>query len=306
MDQSSSKSPGARARVAAHLILGPREEPFLGALCKSIEDACPLLIVNDNSPDPSPHRETLEQSAFARDGRLIVDRTPFTDFAAARNICMRLHREHGAGEWIAFIDADEVHGEAVNRIAANLHAVPAQYDFIDGYTWHFFQSFDRYMSIERRMAFFRFTAQVRWEGAVHEQLRGLSGERIALPYVYPHYGWLMPARHHAEKGRHYLSLGAAGQVVNESELDTVEAENYFEFAHRWATALRFTGTHPRAAQPTIARLRRERAHEFARVEQLVARNQPLRRRVQNVLMKMNYELRWRGRALNPLARRLLA
>jgi len=306
LDQSSSKSPGARPRVAAHLIVGPREEPFLGALCKSIEGACELLIVNDNSPDPSPHRQALEQSAFALEGRLILDRAPFTDFANARNICLRLHRERDAGEWIAFVDADEVHGEAVNRIAANLHAAPAHCDFIDGYTWHFFQSFERYMSIERRMAFFRFTPHVRWEGAVHEQLRGLSGERIALPYVYAHYGWVMPARRHAEKGRHYLSLGAAGQVVHESELDAVEAENYFEFAHRWATALRFTGTHPQAARPTIERLRRERAQEFARVEQLIARNQPFRQRVQNALVKMNYELRWRGRALNPQARRLLA
>ncbi len=306
MDQSSNKSPGARARVAAHLIVGPREEPFLGALCNSIEGSCDLLIVNDNSPHPSPHRTVLEQSTFAREGKLILDRTPFGDFAGARNICLQLHADHDAGDWIAFVDADEVHGEAVKRIAANLHAVPSQYDFVDGYTWHFFQSFDRYMSIERRMAFFRFTPKLHWEGSVHEQLRGLSGERIALPYVYAHYGWIMPARRHAEKGRQYLSLGADGRVVHESELDEVEADNYFEFTHRWATALRFTGSHPPAALPVIERIRAERTNEFLRVEQLIARNQPLKQRLRNALMKMNYELRWRGRALNPLARRLLA
>jgi hypothetical protein len=116
----------------------------------------------------------------------------------------------------------------------------------------------------------------------------------------------MPARSHAEKGRHYLSLGAPGEVVHESELDEVQAENYFEFAHRWATALRFTGAHPQPARAVIDRLRHERAEEFARVEQLIRERQPLGQRLRNAAMKLNYELRWRGRALNPLARRLLA
>ncbi len=306
MAQSNEESREKRPRVAAHLIVGPREEPFLGALCESLEGACQSLIVNDNSPDPSPHRAALESSAFALAGRLFLDRTPFTDFSSARNICLRLHRERDAGEWIAFVDADEVHGPAVARIARNLGEVPAEIDFVDGYTWHFFQSFERYMSIERRMAFFRFTPQARWEGSVHEKIQGLGGARLALPYVYAHYGWLMPARHHAEKGRQYLRLGASGEVVHESELDHVQAENYFEFAHRWAGALRFTGSHPPAAQPVIHRISRERADEFARVEQLIRECQPLQQRLRNALMKIHYDLRWRGRALNPQARRLLA
>jgi hypothetical protein len=303
--QNFMQSPG-RARVAAHLIIGPREEPFLGALCESLDGVCETLIVNDNAKDPSPHEATLQQTAFARGGRLIVDRTPFSDFSTARNICLRLHRERDAGDWVAFVDADEVHGGSVRRIAAHLDEVPAGIDFVDGYTWHFFQSFDRYMSIERRMSFFRFAPDVRWEGTVHEKLHGLHGTRFALPYVYAHYGWVMPARSHAEKGRHYLSLGAPGEVVHESALDEVNAENYFEFAHRWATALRFTGTHPGPARPVIERIRRERAQEFARIEQLIRECQPLAQRLRNAAMKLNYELRWRGRAFNPLARRLLA
>jgi len=294
------------ARIAAHLIIGPREEPFLGALCESLESTCQTLIVNDNSPDPSPHEATLEQTAFAKSDRLIVDRSPFSDFSTARNICLRLHAQHDAGDWIAFVDADEVHGSPARRIASHLHEVPSHIDFVDGYTWHFFQSFDWYMSIERRMAFFRFKPGLRWEGSVHEKLHGLDGERIALPYVYAHYGWVMPARSHAEKGRQYLSLGAAGEVVQESELGAVRAENYFEFKHRWATALRFTGSHPAAAKAAIERISRERAQEFARVERLIRANQPPAQRLRNAVIKLNYELRWRGRALNPPARRLLA
>src|ERR1700678_3479016 len=37
-----------RELVAAHLILGPREEPFLPALLASIERVADVLIVNDN------------------------------------------------------------------------------------------------------------------------------------------------------------------------------------------------------------------------------------------------------------------
>lgn len=306
MAQTSGHSPSAKPRVAAHLIVGPREEPFLAALCRSLEGACETLIVNDNAPDPSPHAQVLAESAFGKAGRLIVDRTPFADFSAARNVCMRLHAEHNAGDWIAFVDADEVHGPQVQRIARNLGRVPAGIDFVDGYTWHFFQSFDWYMSIERRMSFFRFRPDVRWEGRVHEQLRGLSGERIALPYVYAHYGWLMPAQHHAHKGRQYLSLGAPGRVLEEHEIEDVGVDTYFEFEHRWVNALRFTGSHPPAARESIERLRAERAADFARVDELVRERQTPSQRMRNAVMKFNYELRWRGRALNSQARRLLA
>ncbi|HLI94850.1 MAG TPA: glycosyltransferase [Candidatus Baltobacteraceae bacterium] len=306
MAQQFEESPAVCARVAAHLIVGPREEPFLGALCESLEGVCDLLIVNDNSPDPSPHAQTLAQSAFAKSGRMILDRTPFSNFAVARNICLRLHAEHDAGEWIAFIDADEVHGPTVRRIAVNLHLVPPEVDFVDGYTLHFFQSFDWFMSIDRRLSFFRYKPDIRWERSVHEQLAGLSGARVALPYLYAHYGWVVPAHQHALKGRQYLSLGAPGRVVEEEHIPSLEPETYFEFEQRWATAMRFRGEHPPAARATIERIRSERAKEFAQIDELVARHQTPVVRLRNAFRRLNYEQRWRARALNPLARLLLA
>ena len=293
-------------QIAAHLIVGKREEPLLPALLESIADACRVLIVNDNAPDPSPHTRVLQESRFAREERIIVDRTPFSDFATARNICLQLHHDAAAGDWVAFVDADEVHGSTVDRIAKNLSLVPQTVDIVEGYTWHFFASFDWYMSIERRMTFFRFTPLVRWEGAVHEQLRGLDGRRLVLPYVYAHYGWVMPVRTHAQKGRHYSALGAPGRTLSEQELEEVELDTYFEFARRWQHALRFRGRHPAAAIPIIESMRRERATEFALADSLVASNQHLPDRLRNAMMKLNYEQRWRSRALNPLALRLLA
>ncbi len=290
-------------RSAAHLIVGSRDEPFLKPLLESIVGAVDALVVNDNSNGTSPHEETLRASWFGRSGRLFVDRTPFTDFSTARNRCLDLHVRVGAGPWAAFVDADEVHGETFRRVARNVEAVPAEFDFVDAYTWHFFQSFDLYTSIERRMVFFRVKPGVRWEGPVHEQLRGLAGRRLALPYVYAHYGHVLPPRRHAEKGRQYAGLGQIGEVVPEEELDAIDPAVYFRAM--WPSVLRFTGAHPAAARSAVAELRQEYASQQARAAELARAAQPPWVRARNVALKLNYEQRWRSRALNPLARRLL-
>jgi Glycosyl transferase family 2 len=292
------------SRVAAHLILGPREEPFLGSLLESLQDACGMLLVNDNSADPSPHEATLSESAFARENRLIVDRTPFRDFAAARNICIRLHHEHDAGEWMLFVDADEVHGPQLERIARNLDRVPAEVGFIDGYTWHFFQSFDWYRSIERAKMFIRMSPDLQWEGIVHEKMLGANGSRIALPYVFGHYGWVLPIERQAAKERLYASLGRPGKMLPPEELNAPDLER--SFREEWRTVLRFRGAHPPAVRPTIARLREGLHAQFAAVDEIVPRNQSTPDRIRNALMRVNYEQRWRLRALSAPARRLLA
>lgn len=276
----------------------------MGALLESLRGACALVLVNDNSPEPSPHAQTLAGSAFAREGSLVVDRTPFTDFAAARNVCIRLHRERDAGDWMLFVDADEVHGPQLPRIASNLHRLSIEYDFVDGYTWHFFQSFDWYRSIERAKTFIRMTPDAQWEGAVHEKLRGPTGKRIALPYVFAHYGWVLPIERQAQKERLYATLGRPGAMLPQHELDAPQLER--SFAREWQTVLRFRGMHPPAAAQTIARLRYELAPQFEAVDQIVPRYQDTRRRLSNALMQLNYEQRWRLRALNAPARQLLA
>ena len=267
----------------------------------SIAGFASLLIVNDNAPDPSPHAQTLAQSRFGSEQRIVLDRTPFSGFAAARNVCLQLHAAHGASPWVAFIDADEVHGEKVDRIAQRLDRVPAEYDFVDGYTWHFFGSFDYYTSIERRMMFFRYAPGLRWEGSVHERLVGLSGKRVALPYVYGHYGHTLQPRRHAEKGRHYSSLGAPGNVLREEELGNLDVPRYF--APVYPRLLRFTAAHPTAAESAIERLRPSLAADHALTDQ-IARAQPWRVKLVNLARRLNYEARWRSRRLSPLGRLL--
>lgn len=292
------------SRVAAHLILGPREEPFLAALLESLRGSAGTVLVNDNSPEPSPHAAVLAQSAFARENRLVVDRTPFTDFSAARNVCIALHERLDAGEWMLFVDADEVHAPQLPRIAGNLHRVPTSIDYIDGYTWHFFQSFDWYRSIERAKMFIRACPGMRWEGIVHEKLHGPGGARIAVPYIFGHYGWVLPIERQAAKERLYASLGRPGKMLPPEELDAPDLER--SFREEWRTVLRFRGTHPAAAQPAIAALCETLAAQFSAVDRIVPSQQSVRDRINNAFMRVNYEQRWRLRALNPLARQLLA
>lgn len=289
------------AGIAAHLILGPREEPFLEAMLESIGEIAGLLIVNDNSPDPSPHTATLKGSRFGCESRLIVDRAEFAGFAAARNRCLEIHAERSNAKWVAFIDADEVHSPKVRRVAERLRDLAPEYDFVDGYTWHFFGSFDYYTSIERRMMFFRFRPGVRWEGAVHERLTGLSGKRVAVPYVYAHYGHTLEPRRHAEKGRHYSSLGAPGNVLQESQLDDFDVAKYY--APVYPRLLKFRGSHPPAARETLARLRPwlRPHHELT---SRMAATLPLHTKAGNVIRRYNYEMRWRGRLFGPIGRRL--
>jgi len=268
----------------------------------SIADVAGQLIVNDNAPEPSPHSAALAQSSFGLANRLIVDRAPFSGFAAARNHCLRLHAEHSGARWIAFIDADEVHGATVRRVANHLDRVGDEFDFVDGYTWHFFASFDYYTSIERRMIFFRYHPALRWEGAVHEKLVGSRGKRVAVPYVYAHYGHTLEPRRHAEKGRHYSSLGAPGEVLTEAQLDRFDVARYF--APVYPRLLRFVGRHPLAARPALARLRPSLV-EHHKLTERIERAQPAQVKAINAVRRLNYELRWRSRMLNPLARALV-
>jgi hypothetical protein len=277
----------------------------LEALLSSLAGAVDGLIVNDNAPDPSPHSAILARSAFAQAGTIVVDRSPWIDFSHARNRCLELHARAGAAPWVAFVDSDEVHGERFAHITAHARTIPADVDVIEGYTWHFFQSFDWYQSIERRMSLFRFTPAVRWSGRVHERIEGLAGKRVVVPYVYAHYGNVLPARRQAEKGRQYSALGAPGLIAREDQLDSIDAATFYP-ADLWALPLRFTGVHPPAARPAIAELRARYAQAFAQTERLIRAHQPPRRRVENALMKLNYEQRWRLRALDPLAQRLVS
>jgi hypothetical protein len=291
--------------IAAHLIVGPHEEPFLPALLRSLEPVVDHLIVNDNGGDlAGPNARALEGSAFGVRGALTVDRTPFVDFATARNRTLDLHRKFGCGEWAAFVDADEVHRPPAATIAHNLSRLPPAIAVVDGYTRHYFASFRLYTAIERRMSFFRVTPELAWSGRVHERLEGIRGKRLAIPYVYDHYGAILPLRRQAAKGRLYSGLGQAGPTLAEEDEATIELADFFRL--HWPLALRYHGAHPATVAEIRAELERTDGARFARGEQLARAFQPPAVRARNLLRRANFEYRWRGRALTPQARMLLS
>jgi len=292
--------------------VGAKPEPFLPAMLASIEPVVERIFVNENSgmASDAPNLAALESSKLAREGRMTLGRTVFTTFSAARNHCFELDRDANAETWINFIDADEVHGEGFKQIARKLARVPPSVGFIDGFTYHFFKSFDWYASIERRMVFHRWTPQAHWEGEVHERLAGVPVKRIALPYVYAHYGWLATFADDARKGAHYSSLGADGIPLPLEQAHAADFRGDYGavdrfFADWWRKLIPFTGEHPAAAQPIIASERARRHKHFQQIHRIIRKHQPPVQRIQNKIMKLNYEQRWRLRALGAAYRGLL-
>ena len=290
--------------IAAHLILGAREEPFLEAMLESVSGAATLLIVNDNAPDPSPHALTLESSSFARSGSLVVDRTPFSGFDTARNVCLRVHAQNGPAPWVAFVDADEVHGESVRahrrspwraartvRFRGRLHVA---------FLWlvrllHVDRAAYDVLSLSPRACAGR--------ARCTSVCSALTGSRVALPYVYAHYGHTLEPRRHAEKGRHYSSLGAPGNVLREDRARRLRRRQILPSGLpppaplSRAPSRRRRGPRWLACGRLCARPTRSPSGSFARSRAGV--------KARNLLRKINYELRWRGRTLDPLARRLV-
>lgn len=200
--------------VIALLIVGARHEPWLPATLESLAEAVDRLVVNDNSGDRGcKNRRALEASRLCQGGRLDIVEAPFVGFADARNRCLARIREivppTQAPPWILKVDADEVHDERLCLVTRTLlpHVRPG-IGVVDGYFLQFMQSMQYYTGLDRRHdLFFRLTPDMRWERDVHEQLHGVRGRRVCLPYVYFHYGYASDARAIVEKWRQYRDLG---------------------------------------------------------------------------------------------------
>lgn len=284
--------------IVAHIIVGARPEPYFAAALESIAGVCTHAVVNDNSGlERSANAETAARSRLSTSGRLVLIRTPFVDFAAARNACIEATPAAAREGWALFTDADEVHGEELPAMAAVLPRLNCGVDAVDGYSRHFVGSFAWWMSLERRLRFFRLDAGRRWHGRVHEQLRPLRTVAV-LPAVWCHYGHVVTPRAEAEKSRLYASLGG-GDAPSEEILPSVTPAMVWK--HLLARANRFRGQHPPAAQAAVAALTAERATIFAQVDEVVGaqtaadrlRNLGYRTNVARLLAWRRMQARWR-------------
>ncbi|MBV8198549.1 MAG: hypothetical protein JO263_10465, partial [Candidatus Eremiobacteraeota bacterium] len=96
-------------------------------------------------------------------------------------------------------------------------------------------------------------------------------------------------------------LGAPGNALREDELGDFDVARYFRPVY--PRLLRFTGPHPDAALQTLARLS-PALSEHHRLTAKIAARQPVAVKLSNIVRKANYEMRWRFRATNPVARRI--
>jgi len=268
------------------MIVGRRLEPYLSDALASIADICDHLVIDDNSEHAGGVNEAaIRSSAFAREGRLTFVRSPFTNFSDARNACIDATPDTLRSGWALYADADEVHGAELSAMASCLARMPADVDALDGYSMNFIGSFSYWNTIHRRLRFFRMHPQRRWQGTVHEALTPLR-RREALPAIGAHYGHVCTPEMEVARERLYKSLGQPVTLLDKAKVDIVTP------ALVWGEQLRdaqvFRGSHPAAAEATIARLQHEWAPVFREVERIVAEQGALDL-VRNRLRKFNYE-----------------
>jgi len=250
--------------IACALCVGSARELYLSATLESIAGAVDLLVVNDNSGlAHSENIAALEASAFAERGALEIGRSAFVDFADMRNRAFAPLLERAeAPDWMLWLDADEVHGPEVRYLAREvLPRLDASTAQLDGYTYNFFGTFDWISDVARRMLFYRFSRELRWVNPVHEKLTGLRGREVVVPYVYHHYGNVVPPRMLAEKHLRYFALG--NPVPRPPDADAADLDVYLAKAN----AVRpYRGTHPQPARPIVAELERRYAPDFAALD----------------------------------------
>ena len=257
-------SKSSTVTVACALCVGSARELYLGAALEAISGAVDVLTVNDNSGlAHSENVAVLEASAFAARGALHVERHPFVDFADMRNRAFaQLKALDRPPDWVLFLDADEIHGEQVRYVAREiLPRLGPAVGNVDAYTYHFFGTYRWITDVARRFVFYRYAPGLHWVNAVHEKIAGHRGQALVLPYVYHHYGNVVPPAMLARKHGQYFELG------NPVPRPPSESEATLDVYLAKAAGVRpYRGVHPAAARPTLARLEREFALEFAALE----------------------------------------
>lgn len=282
--------------LACALCVGSSPEPYLEATLASVAPVVDLLVVNENSGlERGPNLGTLERSEFARDGRLHVIRTQFTDFATMRNDAFAALAARAQPDWVLWLDADEVHADGIVTLARDLlPRLGPKYGSVDGYTDHFLGSFSWISDVARRFCAYRFDPALRWRNAIHEKVDGLRGGSLVVPYRYAHYGNVLPPALYARKDLRYLELGNvvdyAPPAVESATLENV-------YGRKGRGARRFRGRHPAAGLELLERLSREWSDAFARIDALFTARQTPADRLANALRAGIEESRLRLRHL---------
>ena len=270
------------------MLVGAVEEPFLPACLESLHGNIDRAVINDNSgQDSHTNLSFIKNSKLYAEGRIDIINSPFLGFAACRNLCLDFIRKFAESDtWIFIDDADEVHPSDSLKIITNkiLPNLPDEIGIADGYFYDFFQSPQYYQAFNHRHnLFFRFNPEIKWTRGVHEQLQGLQGQRLVLPYRFFHYGYLKPSCVVREKWHLYGTLGddvSGNQALNvEAVIDRMSQKVW-----------RFDESHPEATFSCINDYYQYNAAEIERFETMVQLQRYAKLRSANKKFRIQFKM----------------
>ena len=153
------------------MLMGGKPEPFLAACLDSLYGAVDRIVLNDNSGLPQhANLSVVQQSRLYQAGKIEILPSSFIGFGPCRELCLVRIRELAvAGDWIIFVDCDEVHPPQLPTITRSiLPYLPAKVGIVDGYFYQFFQ-FPRFITSldHRHNLMFRYNPEISWQGQVH-------------------------------------------------------------------------------------------------------------------------------------------
>jgi hypothetical protein len=271
------------------MLMGAREEPFLAACLDSLYGAVDKIILNDNSGlAQHANLSVVQQSRLFLAGNIEIIPSDFIGFGPCRELCLVRIRELAvSGDWIIFVDCDEVHPPQLPVITRSiLPYLPAKVGIVDGYFYQFFQ-FPRYITSldHRHNLMFRFNPAISWQGQVHEQVVNLTGERLVLPYRYFHYGFLKSHRDISAKWALYGSLG--DPVSGAQTADPLKV-----ICDSARTAVEFFGSHPFAAEAGLKLAETENAADYQLFQSVVKKQRWFALRSRLVYWKLELKMVW--------------
>lgn len=193
-----------RPFICATILVGAQSEPFLPACLESVAEAVDYAVVDLNG-NYEENAKVLESSRLYKEKRMRIEKSVFKDYSTARNNTFAMLPPET--EWIMRLDADEVHFPRDLQVITRT-LIPNLDDSVgmfDSYSLTFFHSFKYVAKLERRHDLFvRYHKGMKYERAIHEQLVGRQGTRLAAPYIFPHYSLLRDPEEFLQKVKDYI------------------------------------------------------------------------------------------------------
>jgi GT2 family glycosyltransferase len=235
--------------IAANIIVGPWEEPFLNAALLSILDLVDEFVVIDTAPGNNPNRDMLNdwmQYSHIEHSKpfKIIDMARGEDkdfsFSAARELA----RVNTMSDWILKFDADEcIHENDIPTLlnaVKNTNASAIQVNF-----YHFMLYPNLYQFIDKKTLLFK-RDKLRWINDVHE-LPEINGLTEYLPITYFHYGYLRGQEEVYKRWVLYRDI--EGKPAYYDNMDPKEI-----LTCRLSVCQNFIGEHPLAVQGVLAEM----------------------------------------------------